>query len=105
MGLLRCGSDSFGAVDGGGVETAGADAAAQDTAGAHDGVTVGPIARALAVRPHEVGHVRSLFVAALTLGSALVFFYGAANAIFLSRFEIGALGWVYVVNGLLFVFA
>lgn len=59
----------------------------------------GPIARALGVLPDEVPRVRSMFIAAALLGTSLVFFYGGANAIFLTRFDSDVLAWVYLVNG------
>lgn len=58
----------------------------------------GPIARLLAVRPHEVEDVRRLFAASFLLGAGLVLFYSASNAIFLTRYDIEALPWVYIVN-------
>jgi len=36
--------------------------------------------------------------AAFLLGAGLVVFYSSANAIFLTRYDIGALPWVYIVN-------
>jgi len=62
--------------------------------------TSGPIAAALGVLPDEVRPVRSMFITAALLGLSLVFFYGGANALFLTRFDSDSLAWVYLANGL-----
>ncbi len=52
----------------------------------------------LGVRPDEVDRVRRLMGVSFLLGTALVLFYGAGNAVFLTRYDITALPWVYIVN-------
>ncbi len=60
----------------------------------------GPVAGLLGVRPDEIERVRALFAASMLLGLGLVFFYGSANAIFLTRYDITVLPWVYIANAL-----
>ncbi len=52
----------------------------------------------LGVRADEIARVRGLVGAAFLLGLALVLFYGSANAIFLTRYEVTDLPWVYIAN-------
>jgi hypothetical protein len=40
----------------------------------------------LGVRAHEVGRLRAVMVSSFLLGVALVFYYSASNAIFLTRY-------------------
>jgi len=58
----------------------------------------GFVAGLLGVRTDEVERVRGLFRASLLLGMGLVLFYGSANAIFLTRYGIKELPWVYIAN-------
>lgn len=44
--------------------------------------------------------VRSLVSASFLLGLALVLFYGSANAIFLTRYDVSVLPWVYILNAI-----
>ncbi len=60
----------------------------------------GVVSGLLGVRPDEVDRVRPLFGASLLLGMGLVLFYGSANAIFLTRYDISVLPWVYIANAL-----
>jgi Cyclic nucleotide-binding domain len=52
----------------------------------------------LGVRADEVERVRGLVGASFLLGMALVLFYGSANAVFLTRYDVTALPWVYIAN-------
>jgi hypothetical protein len=61
------------------------------------------IASLLGVRPDEVDRVRGLVGASFLLGMALVLFYGSANAIFLTRYDITVLPWVYIVNAVVVI--
>ena len=61
------------------------------------------MASVLGVRAQEVDRVRRLVGASFLLGMALVLFYGAGNAVFLTRFEITALPWVYIVNAVVVI--
>ncbi len=56
------------------------------------------MASLLGVRPDEVDRVRRLMGVSFLLGTALVLFYGAGNAVFLTRYDITVLPWVYIVN-------
>ena len=56
-----------------------------------------------ACEPDEVDRVRRLVGASFLLGMALVLFYGSGNAVFLTRFEITALPWVYIVNAVVVI--
>lgn len=78
--------------------TTGGEAGASEAA-----ATAGPLAAALSVRPGEIETVKRIFVAAFVLGAALVCFYSGGNAIFLTRYEIGILPWVYIVNAVLVI--
>ena len=61
------------------------------------------MASVLGVRAQEVDRVRRLVGASFLLGLALVLFYGAGNAVFLTRFDVTALPWVYIVNAVVVI--
>lgn len=67
------------------------------------GAAPGLIAGVLGVRAHEVAPVRGLVGASFLLGLALVLFYGSANAIFLTRYDVTVLPWVYIVNAVVVI--
>lgn len=47
--------------------------------------------------------MRGLVGASFLLGLALVLFYGSANAIFLTRYDVTVLPWVYIVNAVVVI--
>ena len=63
----------------------------------------GRIIAGLGVRAHEVGRLRAVMVSSFLLGVSLVFYYSASNAIFLTRYGVQKLPYVYIVNGFLVI--
>ena len=61
------------------------------------------LAAGLGVRPDEVARLRAVMVSSFLLGMALVLYYSASNAIFLTRYGIAKLPYVYIVNGFLVI--
>jgi hypothetical protein len=61
------------------------------------------LAAGLGVRPDEVARLRTLMTSSFLLGVSLVLFYSGSNAIFLTRYGIAKLPYVYIVNGLLVI--
>lgn len=60
-------------------------------------------ATVLNLRPEEGRRVAIILGASFFLGSSLVFFYTASNAIFLTTFDISALPYIYIANAVLAV--
>jgi len=67
------------------------------------GTAGGRLAAGLGVRSDEVARLRALMVSSFLLGMSLVLFYSASNAIFLTRYGIAKLPYVYIVNGFLVI--
>jgi hypothetical protein len=65
--------------------------------------TSGRILTGLGIRGEEVARLRAVMVSSFLLGLSLVFYYSAANAIFLTRSGIQKLPYVYIVNGFLVI--
>lgn len=63
----------------------------------------GRIIAGLGVRAHEIGRLRAVMVSSFLLGVSLVFYYSASNAIFLTRYGVQKLPYVYIVNGFLVI--
>jgi Cyclic nucleotide-binding domain len=63
----------------------------------------GRIIAGLGVRANEVGRLRAVMVSSFLLGVSLVFYYSASNAIFLTRYGVQKLPYVYIVNGFLVI--
>ena len=63
----------------------------------------GGIIAGLGVRAHEVGRLRAVMFSSFLLGVSLVFYYSASNAIFLTRYGVQKLPYVYIVNGFLVI--
>jgi ATP/ADP translocase len=57
----------------------------------------------LGVRADEVGRLRAVMVSSFLLGVSLVLYYSASNAIFLTRYGVQKLPYVYIVNGFLVI--
>ena len=57
----------------------------------------------LGVRADEVGRLRVVMVSSFLLGLSLVLYYSASNAIFLTRYGVQKLPYVYIVNGFLVI--
>jgi Cyclic nucleotide-binding domain len=57
----------------------------------------------LGIRHDEVARLRALMVSSFLLGLSLVLYYSASNAIFLTRYGIQKLPYVYIVNGFLVI--
>lgn len=65
----------------------------------------GWLSAALGVRVEEIPVVKPLALAASLLGFALVFFFSASNALFLTDFGADDLPWVYIANAPLVIAA
>jgi hypothetical protein len=63
----------------------------------------GRLAAGLGVRSDEVARLRAVMVSSFVLGMSLVLYYSASNAIFLTRYGIDKLPYVYIVNGFLVI--
>ncbi len=63
----------------------------------------GRIAAGLGARPDEVARLRAVMVSSFLLGMTLVLYYSASNAIFLTRYGITKLPYVYIANGFLVI--
>lgn len=61
------------------------------------------IAAALGVLPDEAARLRAVMASSFLLGMTLVLYYSASNAIFLTRYGIAKLPYVYIINGFLVV--
>ena len=57
----------------------------------------------LGVRADEVGRLRVVMISSFLLGLSLVLYYSASNAIFLTRYGVQKLPYVYIVNGFLVI--
>jgi len=67
------------------------------------GKSGGRLAAGLGVRPDEVARLRAVMASSFLLGMSLVLYYSASNAIFLTRYGIASLPYVYIVNGFLVI--
>ena len=67
------------------------------------GKSGGRLAAGLGIRSDEVARLRAVMASSFVLGMSLVLYYSASNAIFLTRYGIAKLPYVYIVNGLLVI--